>query len=465
MKYERDGLLLPKTAQMPIDIEIFDLFQHTHKGLRETYKVLTPNSDKKQEAAESWPLGKNVDLRVDDIDIDDLLSRQDSLRDFKKDLLSDDDFDQDAKQLYRWKINEDIANINMIVTSKAGDMRNFHRWNEFIYGRPNEQIYRAALDWVAKDAENLLAVDNQSPIVSSSAEKVLYLLKDKRGDSDLLVPDPELFETVRKDHMKPLGYYSLLLAGVEIPDQKITKDIGDKIVKHVVKENLKSNYKVATTDGTTWGISHFNEEVETPSKYNLPVQRFKGLALGHEIGSHLLEKVNGERGPLLLASVGLDRHEFNEGRAIIREQVQYEAFDEFGKLVRWRDILRRHIAISYASGIGENSPRDSVNVYNFMNAIDTMYQSKLTPDDMDTTNSKAAKKTSALLTRVLKGTDGNGGAYLKDKVYLEGLVSNWLTASEKGVSSISDGDLGKFDINNSRHISSLIAIGLLPNNK
>jgi hypothetical protein len=74
----------------------------------------------------------------------------------------------------------------------------------------------------------------------------------------------------------------------------------------------------------------------------------------------------------------------------------------------------------------------------------------------------AQKKTDTLLLRVLKGTDGNGGAYLKDIVYLQGHVANWLTAASSGPDAISDGDLGKFDINNARHNDALRAVGLLP---
>jgi hypothetical protein len=200
--------------------------------------------------------------------------------------------------------------------------------------------------------------------------------------------------------------------------------------------------------------------------YNMPAERFVGLGAGHEIGSHLVERVNGSRGPLALASIGLDRYESgNEGRAVIREQVPYETFDQFGKLVRWRDILRRHIAVSYGHGVGDDDPKSSAEVYELMNAIDTMYQSKLTPDEPEATHVKARAKTDALLLRELKGTDGTGGAYLKDKVYLEGHVSNWLTAATRGPQAISEGDLGKFDINNPRHIQALQKVGLLPDNK
>lgn len=471
MDYEREGLLLQKTAQEPLDHEIFGSFEDAHKDLRAVYKELTPSSEKKDFAKESWPLGINADLSNDKLNAKGLLNYRSNLRVWKKELLENQNIDADIKQLYRWRINEDIASVGMLISSRAGDMTSFRRWNEFIYGKPNEDIYKAALDWVATDAEKILSVENQSPVVVDAAEKVADMLKGKRGQLDILIPDIDVFERVRENHMNPVGYYGLLLAGIERPkDKKISNEVGDVILKDIVKNNLQSDYEIVDASSSSWSVSHGingeNGKIERPKAYNLPVERFFGL-IGHEVGSHLLEKVNGDRGPLQLASDGLDRYELgNEGRAVIREQVQYETFDEFGKLVRWRDILRRHIAISYACGVGENNPIESSKVYEFMNTIDTMYQTRATPDkSQEEIKAKAAEKTSSLLLRVLKGTDGNGGAYYKDKVYLEGVVSNWLTASVKGPDAISDGDLGKFDINNPRHIIALQKIGLLPNNE
>lgn len=174
--------------------------------------------------------------------------------------------------------------------------------------------------------------------------------------------------------------------------------------------------------------------------------------------------MNGFNGPIQLASSGLDRYELgNEGRALIREQVPFETFDEFGAVVRWRDVLRRHIAISYGHGVGDDEKgHSSAEVYNFLNAIDTMYQTKINPDDPEKTLGAAHKKSSDLVLRVLKGTNGAEGAFLKDKVYLEGHVASWLTASLHGADTISQGDVGKFDINNPRHVTRLQRVGLLP---
>jgi hypothetical protein len=464
MKYEREGLLLPKQTEAPEDQHLYESFRAAHLDAQETYKELTLKADKKAQVLDRWHSGENASLVADHLDDASLESRLDSLTSWKRELLAEQEIDQDIKQAYRWRINEDIASVYMLKASADGDMRNFRRWNEFIYGAPDEDIYRGALDWVANDADVMLAKPDQPAAVVAAAEKVAALLKPERGYRELLAPEEDTFKEVREDHLRATGYYALLLAGTDIPREgKITNEVGDPALQHIVKHNLQSDYAIADAAGSTWGVAHSKEVVERPKAYNMPWQRFVGLGPGHEIGSHLLERVNGARGPVALAEDGLDRYELgNEGRAVSREQVPYETFDEFGKLVRWRDILRRHIAISYAHGVGDSEPKASSEVYEFMNAIDTMYQAKLTPDDSELTKQKAEAKTDALLTRVLKGTDGTGGAYLKDKVYLEGHVACWLTASLEGPQVISEGDLGKFDINNPRHIALLQKKGLLP---
>ncbi len=460
MSYERDGLLLEERPEPQIDFALHASLSGALGGSAETYNELALPDAEKAAVLESWHNGLDAPLSAEHVDKESLAARRESLTLWKRDLLSRDDLDPLVKQLYRWKVNEHIANVNMLIASSEGDATNFRRWNEFIYGKPDEAVYRGALDWVAHDAENLLAVDNQNPAVVEAAQNVLDLLEGERGYRELLIPESETFEAVRADHMSERGYYGLLLAGVEIPAGKVTPDVGDPILEKVIK-NIGSSKEIVDAKGATWGVS--SRGVERPATYNMPSQRFVGLGLGHEIGSHELERTNGARGPLALARDGLDRYELgNEGRAVIREQVPYESFDEFGKILRWRDIMRRHIAISFASGVGEDRPNSSSETYAFMNTIDLMYQVKLKPDDSEAAKVAAQKKTDDLLTRVLKGTDGTGGAYLKDKVYLEGHVANWLTAATRGPQAISDGDLGKFDINNARHIAALQSFGLIP---
>ena len=464
MTIQREGLVIPETNTPPVDLELFESFQAAHLDKIDVYEQLTPTKERKQLGLDALRRGEEADFSVHENgrDLDEMViaERLNTLQQWKHDLIADESLDADIKQAYRWKINEDIANLHMLEASRVGDMPRFRRWNEFIYGKPDEDIYRASLDWVAHDAEQLLDKSDSTAVIEA-AQNVLAMLENERGYRELLVPDDETFQAVREDHLREGGYYALLLAGVKLPKTgKISNEEGEAILRHVVRNNLQSDYEPEDSPGAAWSVVHSRRTFRRPKVYNMLVKRFQGLGLGHEIGTHLLEYVNGTRGPVRLASRGLDRTEWgSEGRAIVREIVPYESFEEFGKIVRWRDILRRDIAIGYGWGVGQDEPRTTQQLYQFMKTIDTMYQTKLTPDDPVEIEEKAHKKTGDLLAdRVLRG----GGVYLKDKVYAEGHVATWLTAALRGPRAISDGDLGKYDINNPRHIKFLQDKGVLP---
>ncbi|MCB9822967.1 hypothetical protein H6800_01690 [Candidatus Nomurabacteria bacterium] len=463
MTFERSGLLLDKPQTPASDVGMEESLRRVLEPTSQIYKKLTISGERKDDVLDSLHSGDSPDMTATHLSESELDIQLAKLKKWKNALLEVEDLDPLIRQAYRWRINEDIANVHMLRASAAGDMRSFRRWNEFIYGKPNEPIYRAALDWVAGDADSLIDQFGVDSPQGQAAQSVLDNIGARRGDRSLLVPSEETFQSVRTDHMREGGYYSLLLAGVEVPTEaKVRRDVGEPILRHVVTNNLQSDYDIKPVEGTVWGVDHVERVVEQPEEYAMPPKRFVGLGAGHEIGTHLLEKENGDRGPIKLASRGLDRQEVGEGRAVVREQVVYDTFDEFGTLVRWRDIIRRDIAIGFASGVADERMRTAAETYDFIYAIDLMYQTKLKPNDPEVAAEKAKRKTDPLILRVLKGTDGTGGAYLKDKLYLEGNVAVWRAAEMYGPGIISDGDLGKFDITNSRHIVLLQKLGLLP---
>lgn len=466
-KNTEGSLLVDERHEPQLDAELAKSLEVAIGSYPEVYREMKIDPDRAEVIKGAWHRGENPDLSSTHLDIDMLKERLQSLKRWKQEvLLTHEGVDDDIILAYRWKINEEIANTYMMIASAKGDQRSFRRWNKFIYGDVEDDVFRACIDKFASDAEALLAVDTASEVVKQASKKVLEISSGLRGDKRTLEPSPEVFAAVREDHMREKGYYALLLAGVEVPASgKIDHNQGLPILEHVVRHNLKSPYRLRHSADKTWSVVHSQGGIEHPSEYSLPVERFIGLGLGHEIGSHLLERVNGQRSPLGLAAIGLDRYESgNEGRAIIREQVVYDSFDVFAKIPRWREVLRRYVAIGYANGTnGGVEEHDSASTYEFVNAIDMMYQARLTPgEDGQVIAQKARAKTDTLLLRVLKGTDGLGGAYLKDSVYAKGNVAYWRQAEHYGPSVISDGDLAKSDLTNLRHIALLQKYGVIP---
>lgn len=454
-------LLLPEATEPPRDIALYDAFKKALLDAPEIYKDLTMTPEAKEAAVAAWRRGEEADIRPLHLDESVLAERLTSLKKFKQEFITDTSLDLTIRQVYRWRVNEAIANVHMQICAFKGDEEGYRRWGEFVYGKPNTEIYRAALDFVANDADAMIASNPDNPAVVEAARDVLDRIGELRGDRSILSPNPETFAEVRADHFRrDSGYYALLFSGVEMPSSgKVTNEQGEPILEHILKNNLKSQYELVDAPGAAWGVVHSRAEVERPAVYNMLWQRFVGLGPGHEIGSHLLEYENGRRGPLrILSDIGLDRYELgNEGRALIREQVVYNTFEEFSKTIRWRDVLRRAIAIGFAHGTDVSPAHKQAETYEFMLAIDRMYQTRVSPDDLEKIGRISSNKTETLLTRMYRG-----GVYLKDKVYLEGNVACYKAAEQKGAEIISFGDTGKHDIANDRHIEALQNYGVLP---
>lgn len=453
---ERTTLLID--PMQPVDAAWFSRLDAIKQDLgAEAYELLRPSKEATATAKEAfYASGKteNPDLRPVQIDPDTMHEQAGRFEQLKADVLSDDLLPENVRQLYRWRLNELIAGRRIVATAASGDTRRFQAYNRFVYGAPEPPVFAAVSDWFRSDAEAQLEHTAGLPAsVHEAAEAVLAHVPAAGGGRDLLVPTPELFQAVRDQHYRTGGFYALVLAGVELPEKgPVTPDMGEPILTQV-KSNLGADdYERVMTEAAAWSVSHHPKQLQGPGKYRMPLKRFVGLPIGHEWGSHVTEAINGSRSALRLLADGLDRYEAgNEGRAVMREQVPFASFDEFAKQLRWQDILRRHFAVSLAEGLSGDRTAFS-EAYLVINAIDRLWERRKAPDKPEEADAKADTRTWNLLEqRIMKGTDGTGGAYLKDKVYLEGNVAAWGVAAHDPA-MIDQGDRGKFDIANPRHV-------------
>lgn len=427
------------------------------------HEILQPSKEVVEAAHERFyasGMTENPDLRPVAIDNEALGRRETALLDLKKQL--GDHEANDIQKAYRWKVNEELAKLRMVQATMSGKRRLFESYNKFIYGEVNKEVYGDTLDWFRNEA--LQHLGSQEASVSEAAENVLALLPDAKGDWKRLCPSDEVFAEVRRQQFRSDGYYALLTAGVTLPAEgPVAPETGDPILRQAL-DNIGGKYGLVDASRSTWSVGHQRHEYARPAEYNMPLKRFVGLALGHE-PSHILERENGLRQPLRLTADGLDRYEQgNEGRALVREQVVYDKPEDFMKLLRWRDVMRRHLAISLATG-PDGTSRTFAEVYKIVNAVDVLFARAAKPKDIEVADALAHKRTWNLLAlRTHRGTDGQGGAFWKDKVYLEGNVASWRAAADNP-EIIDLGDNGKFDINNPRHIALLQALSVLPSQK
>ena len=190
--------------------------------------------------------------------------------------------------------------------------------------------------------------------------------------------------------------------------------------------------------------------------------------VAHEVGSHLLETINGSHAKLRLLETGLDRYELgNEGRAYVREQIMFDSFtdyinqsDWYPTKASWEYRIAIHLVISLACGLGGRA-FGFAELFQLVKKLFSFWTvSRNLPNDQDIIDAGAWN----MVVRALKGTNGTGGAYRKDIVYLEGNIRCWQVAHDNP-DMVMYGDAGKFDIANHRHVMMLTELGILPQTK
>lgn len=359
------------------------------------------------------------------------------------------------RQAYVLRIVELEDQLRLLLAANEHDGEAFRAANERMYYGPNKDIFAAVCAWLRVVAEE--QTTHPSKPVRNVAKQILLVLPAAGPTEVALAPSVENFRRLRALHIVSDGYWSQLFRGVNVPDT-VSEPDGDALVEQVLR-NIGSDYQVLESSNVNWGVSHTDRAVIHPARYRSTKDVFEGV-LVHEIGSHLVERMNGLAGPLRLLASGLDRYDAcNEGRAFLREQLVYDEPTYMLRSNSWRHIITMHLAISLACGLHDHR-YTFAEIYHVLNPIDLLWQ-YLQGATGEEAQVQADLETWKTLTRVLKGTSGTGGAYLKDIVYLEGNVRCWQVA-ETQPEMILYGDLGKFDIARADHVALLRELGILP---
>lgn len=426
---------------------------------RELFTVLGPSHrtlERYRKVYERIPF--NPDLYPTDFGVPDVEALKKPLQQLKdlRQTIADTEVNTAIRQAYMMKIDEVLLQNDILIAAVNRDSAGFLAANQAIYGLPDRAIFTATCAWIRRHARGYM--NSTSHSVAEAAAQVLESVPRIGGSAKRLVPRNAVFRRVQATHSRPDGYFSQLFGDTPLPEYVTAKE-GDPVVKMAIKA-IGLDYALADSSDELWGVVHHRNQVVRPAGYNLPLADFKGI-VAHEVGSHLLERGNGQRQPLRLLEVGLDRYEAgNEGRAFLREQIMYASPYDMLQQSGWEYICLKHVAISLASGL-HRSPYDFQELYETLYPVCLLFQTIRRPDNPVYAQTIARDETWHLLVRVLKGTDGFGGAYLKDIVYLEGNVKAWQMAAINPA-YILYGDNGKFDISRAEHRKLLASFGIKP---
>ena len=451
--------LLPKTSALKkVDAQWFTAIK---PYITELFLVLGPlqaNLERYRQQFQDQAF--NPDLRPRHIDANQVKQTNRQLAELKT-TIGQQETNRFVSDVYSLKIDELRLQNQLLISSIEGDQIALMEANRNLYGKPKPELFAAICTWVRQQASQSIS-DQASPL-RTAAEDILKTVPPIAGNTRLLVPPDATFHLVREMHTQPNGLFAELFGDDimrNIPDY-VSPDVGDQLTRQAIRA-IGSVYALVDSSDELWGVVHEEQKVVRPVNYRLSREEFMGI-VAHEIGSHLQEKVNGAYQPLQLLSVGLDKYEqSNEGRAFLREQIVYHSPYDTLRQPSWEYIILLYLAASLGYGLHQKA-------YNFQRLYYTLYtvclffQTSRRPDTPAIAELTAHNEAWHLAVRVMKGTDGRGGAYLKALVYLDGNLQAWSIARNQP-EMILWGDIGKYDIGRRDHRTILQGLDILPDN-
>lgn len=359
--------------------------------------------------------------------------------------------DEDARALYKERVEEQTAYVSMTIAAFEGDMDRFREENNKIYGEPDPVIFGASADWFVNEAEEALAAEKASGKprleVVIAALEVIDALTPSRGHRELLIPDEAIFQEVRARSIAPGGFIHTLHhneVDVVIPEGIITADNGgDELLKKMAR-NIGVEPKV--TDSGGWSVTP-KDGYNRPSDFRMPGQEFDETTT-HE-SRHRRESALAQFNRFRLPATGVAGYERgNEGRAVYTEALTHKTLESFTKTGRWQEIVGRYLAVSLCRGLGGEEMIDFAHTDDLLRSAMIVFESQQTNHGTIDEIIKLADKHAWDITEPVHiGTDGTGegGGWQRPGIYLAGFLDTAeAEAMYRGIIEV--GDRGKISL-------------------
>lgn len=384
---------------------------------------------------------ENPTLDYPELDLGKIDSVDANLEILKKDILEQED-NSVVRQVYRWRINEKIAEIRMLRASANGDMKRFERYSEFIYGRPSPEIFSYTVRGIRTIAKAWVGSENTA--ASAAASDILSSLPEAEAlGSDIAPPDLKTVLRGKNQTESDLGeIFNIQRESNETLDASAIKDAFTLALEQIKAEGWVA--EISTSSKTGISVNHEKKAVVIPESKTLTVKRLREL-ITHEIGTHTLRRINGERSRLRLLGLGLDRYEAaEEGIATVREQSLREKASDFSG-------LDGYLSVSLAKGL-DGTPRDFRGVFMILKKYFLLLNIS-NGLDLEAAQEKADESAWNRCVRTFRGTDckTKGICFTKDIIYREGNIAVWDIIS-KNQPEMTRFNIGKYDPSNMRHL-------------
>ncbi|MDD3066607.1 MAG: DUF1704 domain-containing protein [Candidatus Gracilibacteria bacterium] len=451
---------LPAASEC-LDVRWFSEFKEI--GGFQSHSLLEVSSKARESQKAAFLAGEilNPSFSYEKLDAGELAVSEKALLDLKQRIKTEEE-NPTVKHLYLWKINEKIAEARMLQATLGGDMRNFARYNRFIYGNPDKAVFTHTLTSLTKK----LGEAKQSPDVDSqqAAEELEAVLPkvDLAENENEITPPPEnvflaLRESVRVNFEGLLG---LTDAEKKKYSSKDLKQIFEEALREI---GIEEGWEVMVDlDKAVISVNSAENQIGIPPEKNYLLRRVKNL-LVHEIGIHVKRNLEGGKSKLKLLSLGLDRYtRGEEGIATLAGKLAEnpKAFEEY-------EMLDRQFAIGLEVGI-DGKKRDFRGVFEIMQKY-YFFEEMQSCAKLKDPEKQAARKAKAFAKscdkawlrcyRSFRGSDCKtpGVCFAKDIAYAEGNIATWYLLG-KNQELLGKLTLGKFDQTNPRHLKALFAL-------
>jgi hypothetical protein len=419
-------------------------------GSLQAYEYLSGDRDFRNEQKRQFLAGEisNPQLDYPDINPEMIDKTESALLSMKQDIISNEQ-NEVVRQAYRWRLNEKIAEIRMLKSTAANDMRRFKRYSEFIYGKPSTDVFAYTVNSIISEANQFTDSDNSD--TSRAAIDLLQSLPVMDQPEIPELPNAETIGFAHKQTEKELGDL------IDIPSEATKLDASQiqEAFETALSRTGDNGWRVEIDEKsskTAVSVDQEQMQVNIPQSRTVTRAKLAGLIV-HEIGTHVARRTNGERSSLKLLGLGLDRYETGEeGIATMREQALANKMDDF----RGIDGL---LAIGLSLGL-DGQPRDFRQVYTVLEKY-YLFKNLKSKKDLLEAHEKAQTSAWNHSIRTFRGTDCKtpGVCFTKDIVYRNGNIGIWDVVRNNPEEMLRF-NIGKYDPTNSRHLWILEQLGI-----
>jgi len=383
---------------------------------------------------------ENPTLDYPRLDREKIDSIEEELLILKTDILEQEE-NSVVRQVYRWRINEKLAEIRLLRASADGDMRRFRKYSEFIYGKPSPEIFAYTIKNVRKNLIDGTKSENQD--IRVLAEELLAELSIEQTQHPIPLPATEVIQAAKDITEKTFSdLIDIPASANEILDAESIKALFSNALTSIQADGWTAQISTDSKSGIS--VNQESRQVVIPESRKSTVGNIRKL-IAHEVGTHALRRINGEQTKLRLLGLGLDRYESGEeGIATMREQALEGDVTDFSG-------FDGHLAISLAEGLDRN-PRNFRDVFTILEKY-YRFRHLSNGEGAEDAIKKAGLSAWNRCIRTFRGTDcsTHGTCFTKDIVYREGNIAIWDVIS-KNAPEMMRFDIGKYDPSNPRHI-------------